>query len=232
MPAECRGIWDVSQKAKRAEQLGSRDLSSGSVPGPEGYKRSLHQCPSEPLASCSHSHSQHLCKRHGAATLFLLWPLRKGESWMSYPSVHPGACPICLSPHPAPQAVQTPLFHLPLSSVGDGTGWGGVSTEGAVEGYMAQGRAWRPWVTREDLEWMASWGSFSSRPGQRGGKREISATGNSKLGGQRLLLRQIKQACLSVPWVLSFIWEVDVMGPPEAAHPLSSFGKEKRVSWV
>ena len=53
---------------------------------------------------------------------------------MSCPSVHPGACPICLSIHLAPQAVQTPLFHLPLFLGWEMLQGRGLSTEGAVEG--------------------------------------------------------------------------------------------------
>lgn len=81
--------------------------------------------PPQPLASCSHSRSQHLCERRGAATSVFLRPFRKGESWRPCPSVHPGACPICLSPHR--------LYSICLyPSVGDGYGrWGcGASTEG------------------------------------------------------------------------------------------------------
>lgn len=106
------------RKPKGEQQLGSRDLPSGSMPGPEGYKRSPHQAlPSESLASCSHSHSQHLCERYGAATSFLLWPFSKGVSWVPCPSVHPGAClsaclhtlPLKLCRHPHPSAFPLPL---------------------------------------------------------------------------------------------------------------------------
>lgn len=85
-------------------------------------------CPSEPLASCSHSHSQHLARGMGRQPHSSCGHSGRGESWMPCPSVHPGACPTCLSPHVTPpQAVQTPLSICLSStpSVGVGAGeWG------------------------------------------------------------------------------------------------------------
>lgn len=59
-------------------------------------------CPSEPLTSCSHSHSQHLARGMGRRPHSSWGCSGGGESWMPRPSVHPGACPTCLSPHVTP----------------------------------------------------------------------------------------------------------------------------------
>lgn len=95
--------------------------------------------------------------------------------------------PICPSwglpylpvPTPCPSScADTPIPSASLSSVGDGTGQGGCLQKGLLKGtvpYMVQGRAWRPWVTREeDLEWMVL-GVPSALDQGREEVREISA---------------------------------------------------------
>lgn len=144
-PAECEGIWDVSHEPGRLKgpsNMGhmTRPLVQCQVRKvTKGLRTRLRF--SEPLTSCSHSHSQHLCERHGVATSFLLWSFRKRESRMPCPSVHPGACPSCLSPHLAPQAGQTPHpSAFPLLLV-----WevGGGESGCLQTGFQLE-EAWRP----------------------------------------------------------------------------------------